>query len=92
MFVPTFDDDIGVFVNHRFDLTVVVRFDALLLSENEFCTVPLELGHAAIALHMDVHRLMFLAVEEKRKPKESEYFWHISFVLLFIRRKDRNYF
>ncbi len=24
--------------------------------------------------------------------KESEYFWHISFVLLFICHKDRNYF
>ena len=92
MFVPTFDNDVGVFVNHRFDLTEVVRFDALLLSENELSTIPLKLSHAAIALHMDVHWLMFLAVEEKRKPKESEYFWHISLVLLFICPKDRNYF
>ena len=92
MFVPTFDDNVGVFVNHRFNLTEVVRFDALLLSENELRTVPFELGHATIALHVDVHRFMFLAVEEKRKPKESEYFWHISFVLLFIRHKGRNYF
>lgn len=69
MFVPTFDNDVGVFVNHRFDLTEVVRFDALLFSENELCTVPLELGHAAVALHMDVHRLVFLAIKEEREPK-----------------------
>ena len=54
MFVPTFDNDVGVFVNHRFYLTEVVRFDALLLSENKLRTVPLELGHATIALYMDV--------------------------------------
>ena len=92
MFVPTFDNDVSVLVNHSFDLAEIVRFDALLLYENKLRAVPLELGHAAIALHMDVQRLMFLAVEEEREPKESEYFWHISFVLLFIRHKDRNYF
>jgi len=92
MLVPTFDDNVGIFINHRFNLTEVIRFDALLLSENELRTIPLELGHAAIALNVDVHRLMLLAIEEKRKPKESEDFWHISFVLLFIRHKDRNYF
>lgn len=92
MFVPTFDNDVSVLVNHSFDLTVIVRFDALLLCENKLRAIPLELGHATIALHMDVQWLMFLAVEEKREPKESEYFWHISFVLLFIRHKDRNYF
>lgn len=92
MFVPTFDNDVSVLVNHSFDLAEIVRFDALLLCENKLRAVPLEFGHATIALHMDVQRLMFLAVEEEREPKESEYFWHISFVLLFIRHKDRNYF
>ena len=92
MFVPTFDNDVSVLVNHSFDLAEIVRFDALLLCENKLRAVPLELGHAAIALHVDVQWLMFLAVEEEREPKESEYFWHISFVLLFIRHKDRNYF
>ena len=87
MFIPTFDNDVGVFVNHRFDLTEVVRFDALLLSENELRTVPLELSHTTIALYVDVKWLMFLAIEEKRESKESEYFWHISFVLLFVRTK-----
>ena len=92
MFVPTFDNDVSVLVNHSFNLAEIVRFDALLLCENKLRAIPLELGHATIALHMDVQRLMFLAVEEEREPKESEYFWHISFVLLFIRHKDRNYF
>ena len=92
MFVPTFDNDISVLVNHSLDLAEIVRFDALLLCENKLRAVPLELGHATIALHMDVQRLMFLAVEEEREPKESEYFWHISFVILFICHKDRNYF
>ena len=92
MFVPTFDDDVSVLVNHGLDFAEVARLDALLLSENELRTVPLELGHTAIALYVDMHRLMFLAIEEKREPKESEYFWYISFVLLFIRPKDRNYF
>lgn len=92
MFVPTFDNDVSVLVNHSFDLAEIVRFDALLLCENKLCAVLLELGHATITLHVDVQRLMFLAVEEEREPKESEYFWHISFVLLFIRHKDRNYF
>jgi hypothetical protein len=92
MFVPTFDNDVSVLVNHSFNLAEIVRFDALLLCENKLRAVPLELGHTTIALHMDVQRLMFLAVEEEREPKESEYFWHISFVLLFIRHKDRNYF
>ena len=31
MFVPTFDNDVSVLVNHSFDLTEIVRFDALLL-------------------------------------------------------------
>ena len=92
MFVPTFDNDVSVLVNHSFDLAEIVRFNALLLSENKLSAVPLELGHTTIALHVDVQRLMFLAIEEEREPKESEYFWHISFVLLFIRHKDRNYF
>ena len=65
MFVSTFDNDVGVFVNHRFYLTEVVRFDALLLSENKLRTVPLELGHATIALYMDVQWLVFLAVEKE---------------------------
>ena len=85
MFVPTFDNDVGVFVNHRFDLTEVVRFDALLLSENELRTVPLELGHAAVALHMDVHKLVFLAIKEEREPKNlktSGIF--LSFYCLFV--------
>ena len=69
MFIPTFDNDVGVFVNHRFDLTEVVRFDALLLSENKLRAIPHELSHAAVALHMDVHRLVFLAIKEEREPK-----------------------
>ena len=44
MLVPTFDDNVGIFINHRFNLTEVIRFDALLLSENELHTIPLELG------------------------------------------------
>ena len=92
MFVPTFDNDVSVLVNHSFDLAEIVQFDALLLCENKLRAVPLELGHATIALHVDVQWLKFLAVEEEREPKESEYFWHISFVMLFIRHKDRNYF
>ena len=92
MFVPTFDNDVSVLVNHSFDLAEIVQFDALLLCENKLRAVPLELGHATIALHVDVQWLMFLAVEEEREPKESEYFWHISFVMLFIRHKGRNYF
>jgi hypothetical protein len=63
MFVPTFDNDVSVLVNHSFDLAEIVRFDALLLCENKLRAVPLELGHTTI-----------------------------SFVLLFIRHKDRNYF
>ena len=82
MFVPTFDNDVSVLVNHSFDLTEIVRFDALLLCENKLRAVPLELGHATIALHVDVQWLMFLAVEEEREPKEPEYFWHISFVFI----------
>ena len=69
MFVPTFDNDVSVLVNHSFDLTEIVRFDALLLCENKLRAVPLELGHATIALHVDVQWLMFLAVEEEREPK-----------------------
>lgn len=92
MFVPTFDNDVSVFVNHNFDLSEIVRFDALLFSENKLCAILFELGHATIALHMDVQWLMFLAIEEERESKESEYFWHNLLVLLFIRHKDRNYF
>ena len=47
MFVPTFDNDVSVLVNHNFDLTVIVRFDALLLCENKLRAIPLELGHLA---------------------------------------------
>jgi hypothetical protein len=79
MFVPTFDNNVSVLVNHSFNLAEVVRFDALLFSENKLCAIPFELSHATIALHMDVQWLMFLAIEEKRESKESEYFWHISF-------------
>ena len=71
MFVPTFDNDVSVLVNHSFNLAEIVRFDALLLCENKLRAIPLELGHATIALHMDVQRLMFLAVEEEREPKFS---------------------
>ena len=92
MFVPTFDNDISVLVNHSLDLAEIVRFDALLFCENKLRAVLLKLGHATITLHMDVQRLMFLAIEEERESKESEYFWHISFVILFICHKDRNYF
>jgi hypothetical protein len=91
MFVPTFDNDVGVFVNHSFDLAEIFRFDALLFGENKLRAVPLVFSCAIIALHMDVLWLMFLAVEE-REPKESEYFWPNPFVLLFIRHKGRNYF
>jgi len=83
MFVPTFDNDVSVLVNHSFYLTKIVRFNALLLGENKLRAIPLELGHTTITLHVDVQRLMFLAVEEERETKESEYFWHILFVLLF---------
>ena len=69
MFVPTFDDDISVLVNHSLDLAEIVRFDALLLCENKLRAIPLELGHDTIALHMDVQWLMFLAVEENENPK-----------------------
>jgi hypothetical protein len=92
MFVPTFDNDVSILVNHSFDLTVIIRFDTLLLCENKLCTVPLELGHATIALYVDVQWLMFLTIEEERESKESEYFWHNLLVLLFICHKDRNYF
>jgi hypothetical protein len=92
MFVPTVDDYISILVNYSLNLTEITRFDVLFFSENELFTVPIEFGHTTIALHMDVQRLMLLAVKEEREPKESEYFWHISFVLLFLRYKDRNYF
>jgi hypothetical protein len=82
MFVPTFDNDVSVLVNHCFDLAKIVRFDTLLLGKNKLRAVPLELGHAAITLDVDMQRLVFLAVEEEREPKESEYFWHISFVFI----------
>ena len=61
MFVPAFDNDISVLVNHSFDLAEIVRFDALLFCENKLRAVPLKLGHATITLHMDVQRLMLLA-------------------------------
>ena len=92
MFVPTFDNDISVLVNHSLDLAEIVRFDALLLCENKLRAVPLELGHTSIPFNMNVKRVVLLAVEEERESKESEYFWHISFVILFICHKDRNYF
>jgi hypothetical protein len=82
MFVPTFDNDVSVLVNHSFDLAEIVRFDTLLLGKNKLRTIPLELGHATIALYVDMQRLVFLAVEEEREPKKSEYFWHISFVFI----------
>ena len=50
MFVPTFDNDISVLVNHSLDLAEIVRFDALLFCENKFRAVPLKLGHATIIL------------------------------------------
>ena len=56
MFVPTFDNDVSVLVNHSFDLAEIVRFDALLFCENKLRAVPLKLGHATITLHMDVQR------------------------------------
>ncbi len=56
MFVPAFDNDISVLVNHSFDLAEIVRFDALLFCENKLRAVPLKLGHATITLHMDVQR------------------------------------
>ena len=56
MFVPTFDNDISVLVNHSLDLAEIVRFDALLFCENKLRAVPLKLGHATITLHMDVQR------------------------------------
>ena len=34
MFVPTFDNDVSVLVNHSFDLAEIVRFDTLLLGKN----------------------------------------------------------
>ena len=54
MFVPTFDNDISVLVNHSLDLAEIVRLNALLISEDKLRAVPLKLGHATIALHMDV--------------------------------------
>jgi hypothetical protein len=80
MFVPTFDNDISVLVNHGLYFAEISRFDALLFGEDELRAIPLELGHTTIALHVDVQWLVFLAVEEERESKESEYFWHISFV------------
>ena len=54
MFVPTFDNDMSVLVNHSLDLAEIVRFNALFFNEDKLRAVPLELGHATIALHVDV--------------------------------------
>ena len=54
MFVPTFDNDVCVLVNYSLNLAEIVRFNALLISENKLRAVPLKLGHATIALHVDV--------------------------------------
>lgn len=56
MLVPTFDDNVGIFINHRFNLTEVIRFDALLLSENElllfYCLSVTKIGIIFDTMHV----------------------------------------
>ena len=51
MFVPTFDDDIGILVYYGLDFAEIVCFYSLLLSKNKLCAVPFELSHTAITLY-----------------------------------------
>jgi hypothetical protein len=92
MFIPTFDDNIGILIDYSLDLAKIARFDTLFLRKDELYTIPLELSYSAVALYVDMKWLVFLAVEKEREPEKSKYFWHLSIVYYIFLCKDRNYF
>ena len=48
-------------------------------------------SNLAIALHVNMKRLVFPTIEEEREPIEYEYFWHIINILSSLRCKYRYY-
>ncbi len=65
MFIPTFDDDVGILMNDSIDFFHITSFDIMFFNKNKLLTIPVKLCHAVITLDMNVDWFVLFAVEEK---------------------------
>ena len=65
MFVPTTNDNVGIFINGKFYFFHITCFDVMFLHENKLFTVPVKLCHTVITLDMNMDRLMLFAVKKE---------------------------
>ena len=65
-------------------MTKVIRFKSLFFIlcfslRTNFSPSPIKYSYTRCSFYMNMGRFVFLTIEEKRKTKESKYFWHILF-------------
>ena len=65
MFIPATDDNVGIFINNKFDFLHITCFDVMLFNEDELLSIPVKLCHASITLDMNMDGLMLFAIKEE---------------------------